>query len=159
VHNLILCGRAKKNWKTADLDLACFYALLDDSAHGNEVYIVANDEGQAADDLSLCKKLVRVNPVLEDFVKIKANIIERKDGNGFIEILPAQDAVGAHGKTYRLLGVDEIHGHKTWDLLEALAPDPTRPDCQQWITSYASLFHKPGVPLYDLMQIGKAGLH
>jgi hypothetical protein len=39
-----------------------------------------------------------------------------------------------------------------------LAPDPTRPDCQQWITSYASLFHRPGAPLFDLLQQAKAGL-
>jgi hypothetical protein len=41
--------------------------------------------------------------------------------------------------------------------LEALQGDPTRRDSLIWITSYASLFHKPGVPLYDLMAIGKAG--
>ena len=35
--------------------------------------------------------------------------------------------------------------------------DPTRPDAQMWITSYASLFHRPGVPLFDLMHAGRAG--
>jgi hypothetical protein len=45
---------------------------------------------------------------------------------------------------------------RTWDVIEAMQPDPYRPDAQQWITSYASLYHKPGVPLFDLMQIGKA---
>lgn len=157
VFSLVLCGRAKKNWKTADLILACLYALMDDSPGGNQVYIVANDEGQAGDDLTLAKKLVRVNPVLDAWLRVKSNIIERTDGNGFIEILPARDAIGAHGKTYRLLGIDEIHGYRNYDLLEALAPDPTRADVQQWITSYASLFHRPGVPLFDLTQSAKAG--
>src|SRR4029434_6467092 len=27
----------------------------------------------------------------------------------------------------------------------------------QWITSYASIFHRPGVPLFDLMAAGKKG--
>jgi len=72
-------------------------------------------------------------------------------------VLPANDVVGSHGKTYRFAAFDEIHGYRTWDLFEALAPDPSRPDCQQWITSYASLYHRPGVPLYDLIQIGRAG--
>ena len=63
----------------------------------------------------------------------------------------------SHGKSRRFLGCDEIHGYRTWDILEAMQPDPYRPDAQQWITSYASLFHRPGVPLFDLMQIGKAG--
>lgn len=158
LHSLILSGRAKKNWKTADLILACLFALMDDSPGGNQVYLVANDEGQAADDLTLAKKLIKANQqLLGDWLTEKRNIIERRDGQGFIEILPAQDAIGAHGKTYRLLAIDEIHGYRNWDLLEALAPDPTRPDTQQWITSYASLFHRPGVPLFDLLQIGRAG--
>ena len=32
-----------------------------------------------------------------------------------------------------------------------------RPDAQLWITSYASIFHRPGVPLIDLCRIGRAG--
>ncbi len=157
-YNLALCGRAKKNWKTADLVLACFYALFSDSPAGSQVYIVANDEDQADDDLELARKLLKANASLDALVSPpKAGLIERRDGDGFIQILPARDAVGQHGKTYRLLAVDEIHGYRNWDLLEALAPDPTRPDTQQWITSYASLFHKPGVPLFDLMHAGKTG--
>jgi hypothetical protein len=72
-------------------------------------------------------------------------------------VLPVQDAIGAHWKTFRMLAVDEIHGYKNWDLLEALAMDPTRPDCQTWITSYASLFHRPGAPLFDMCRAGRAG--
>jgi len=156
VYSLILSGRAKKNWKTVDLVLVCLFALLNDSPGGNQVYLVANDLGQSNDDLALTKKIIRANPFLSDEVKIKTNIIERRDGQGFIEILPAQDAIGQHGKTYRLLGVDEIHGYRNWDLLEAMALDPTRLDAQQWITSYASLFHRPGAPLFDLMRQAKA---
>jgi len=154
--NLGLAGRAKKNDKTLDGMLEATYCLFDESPQGSQVYIVANDEDQAGDDLDLLKKLFRANPKLHALVTIKRNVIERKDGRGFIEVLPANDAAGAHGKTYRLLVCDEIHGWRTWDLLEALALDPTRADAQQWITSYASLFHKPGVPLHDLVAIGKA---
>ncbi len=156
-YNLGLFGRAKKNWKSADLVVAALYACCEDSPGGGQVFLVANDEGQADDDLALVKKLVGANPALKRALVVRSKLVERRDGRGFIKILPAQYAVGEHGKTFRLLGVDEIHGHRTWDLLEALQPDPTRPDCQTWITSYASLFHKPGVPLFDLMQMGKAG--
>jgi hypothetical protein len=156
--NFVLSGRAKKNWKSADLCLAALFALLaNDSPHGNQVYLLANDEGQAGDDLSLVKKLIGVNPVLQPHVRILKGVIERVDGRGFLEVLPAQDAVGAHGKTARFIGWDEIHGYRNHDLMEALQPDPTRLDTQQWATSYASIFHKPGVPLYDLMRIGRAG--
>lgn len=156
-YNLGVFGRAKKNWKSADLAIAAFRAVLDDSPGGNQVYIVANDEGQAGDDLTICKALIKANPRLEDRLLPRKNVIARKDGEGFIEILPAQDAIGQHGKTYRLLAVDEIHGYRSYDLLEALAMDPTRPDAQQWITSYASIYHRPGVPLFDMVQAGRGG--
>ena len=158
--NLALVGRAKKNWKSSDLVLGCLYALITDAVGGNQCYLVANDEDQAADNLSLAKLLIRANEeLLGDIagLMVRKNIIERKDGAGFLEILPARDAVGQHGKTFRLLGIDEAHGYRNWDLLEALAPDPTRLNCQTWITSYATLFHRPGVPLFDLMKIGREG--
>lgn len=159
-YNLVLTGRAKKNWKSADLVLAALAALVaNDSPGGNQCYLLANDEDQAGDDLGLAKKLIRANPgeVLGDRLHVRQKSIERKDGEGFLEILPAQDVLGAHGKTYRFAGFDEIHGYRTWDILEAMALDPTRLDALQWITSYASIYHKPGVPLYDLTLAGKSG--
>jgi hypothetical protein len=157
--NLIVCGRAKKNWKTADLCLAALFALVSDSpaGHDSECYLLANDADQAGDDLSLAKKIIKANPELGAWLTVKRDIIERKDGRGFLEILPSNDVAGAHGKTYRFCGYDEIHGYRNWDVLEAMQPDPHRLDAQQWITSYASLFHRPGVPLFDLTQQGKAG--
>jgi phage terminase large subunit-like protein len=159
-YNLALTGRAKKNWKSADLILAALYRLLAwKSDAGNQCYVLANDEDQAGDDLQIAKKLVAANPVLEESVDVKQKIIERIDGLGFLEILPAGDVIGSHGKTYLFAGFDEIHGYKTWDIFEALALDPSRSDALQWITSYASIYHKPGVPLFDLMALGKKGLH
>jgi len=159
-HNLGLFGRSKKNDKTSDLVSASLFALVGDSpaGHDSECYILANDGDQARDDLSLAKKMVKANPdVLGQWLKVKANSIERRDGRGFLEVLPAGDVVGQHGKSYRFVGYDEIHGYRTWDVLEAMQPDPNRRDAQQWITSYASLFHRPGVPLFDLFMQAKAG--
>lgn len=155
--NLSLSGRGKKNNKSLDLCLAELIAVMEDSASGSQCYLLANDQAQASDDLALLKKLIAANGFLGDWLKVKKNIIERRDGGGFIEVLPAQDVAGSHGKTYRLCGFDEIHGYRTWDLLEAMQFDPTRAESQMWITSYASLFHKPGVPLYDLCAMGRAG--
>src|SRR6266446_554708 len=57
-YNLVLAGRGKKNWKSADLVLAGLFCLLmRRSPQGNSGFIVASDEGQAADDLDLAKKL------------------------------------------------------------------------------------------------------
>ncbi len=157
-YNLVLAGRAKKNWKSADLVLAALYRLVAwKSPGGNQCYILANDEGQAADDLALAKKLLAVNPLLSTELVVQKKILERKDGEGFLEILPAQDVGGTHGKTYLFAGFDEIHGYRTWDLLEAMQLDPTRPDALMWITSYASIYHRPGIPLFDLCKNGWAG--
>jgi hypothetical protein len=156
--NLALCGRAKKNWKTSDLILAGLYRFIAwHSEGGNDGFILANDEGQAADDLSLAKKLIAVNPPLAHEVEVRAKEIGRLDGRGSMKILPARDAVGSHGKTYLFIGFDEIHGYRSHDIFEALAPDPTRPDVLTWITSYAGIRHAPGIPLYDAMQAGKRG--
>lgn len=156
--NLILTGRAKKNWKTADLVFAALFKLLAfDSPGGNQCYLLANDEEQAGDDLELAIKIVRANPPLSDSCTILRKEIVRKDGKGSLLILPAGDVAGAHGKTYLFAGFDEIHGYKTWDILEAMQLDPSRPDATVWITSYASIYHRPGVPLFDLCAKGWAG--
>jgi hypothetical protein len=157
-YNFALNGRAKKNWKTADLCLAALYRFLPwPSDKGNDAFILANDLDQAADDFSLVKRLLDVNPILASEVKVSMNEIERKDGKGRLRILPVRDIAGAHGKTYVFAGFDEIHGYRSHDLFEALAPDPTRTDALIWVTSYAGIRHAPGIPLYDFMKAGKAG--
>jgi phage terminase large subunit-like protein len=154
--NFVLNGRGKKNWKTADLILAALYRwLVWPSGKGNDSFILANDEGQANDDLTLAKKLIAVNPVIAQEVTIGAKSIARKDGRGTLQILPARDIAGQHGKTYIFCGFDEIHAYKSHDLFEALAMDPTRPDAMMWITSYVGIRHAPGIPLYDFMAAGK----
>jgi hypothetical protein len=157
-YSLVLGGRAKKNAKTLDLILAGLYRLLVwPSDHGNDGFILANDEGQAGDDLSLAKKLILANDVLRREVTLSAKAITRCDGNGALQVLPANDVKGSHGKTYLFIGFDEIHSYRSHDLFEALAPDPTRRDTLTWITSYAGIRHAPGVPLYDFMHAGKRG--
>jgi len=150
-----LTGRAKKTFKTSDAMLAAIYKLFAWRAaggKGNQIYIVASDLAQANDDLDLLKKLVRCNPILNDLVILKNNIVELKDGTGFIEILPSRDAQSLHGKTYLFLVVDELHTQKDYKLLEALELDRTRPDAMQWFASYASMYRHKGVPLVDIQR-------
>jgi hypothetical protein len=156
--NLVVSGRGKKNWKSADLILAALFCFIArESAQGNDCWILANDEGQAADDLSLAKKIIAANPDLKAEVQILAKEIRRRDGGGTMRILPAGNAVGQHGKTSLFVGFDEIHGYRDWDLLEALQPDPSRPDALCWITSYDSIWDSDGCPLHDLKEMGKRG--
>ena len=120
-YNMVLSGRAKKNWKSADLILAALYRLLAwPSPLGNDCYLLANDEGQAADDLKLAKKLIAINPILSREVTVKQKEIERRDAKGTLMILPAKDVVGSHGKTYLFIGFDEIHGYRNWDVFEVI---------------------------------------
>ena len=157
-YNFGLWGRGKKNYKTTDLVLVTLYCLLIiESPQGNDCFLLANDADQAADDLTLAKKLIGVNPILEQEVLVKNRIIERRDGNGKLEILPYNDAIGAHGKTYLFVGYDEIHGYRNWDIFEALAPDPTRLDARQLCVTYDSIYNTQGAPLFDLKQMAKKG--
>jgi hypothetical protein len=157
-YSMVLSGRAKKNWKSTDLDLAALFCLIiRRSPLGNDCYIVASDEDQAADDLQLAKRLIAINPVLSKEVEVLAKEIKLLDGSGTLRILPGKDIAGSHGKTGSFVGFDEIHTQRKWDLFEALAPDPTRRDALMWVTSYASIYNVAGAPLHDLMQIGKAG--
>jgi hypothetical protein len=153
--SLVLAGRAKKNAKSLDLILAALFVLLiRRSVQGSDGFILANDADQAADDLSLAKKLIACNPDLAAEVEVLATELRLRDGSASLKILPAKDTIGAHGKSAAFIGYDEIHGYKDWSLMEALQPDPTRPDVLQWVTSYASLFNTAGAPLHDLMAIG-----
>lgn len=155
-YNLVLAGRGKKNWKTADLVMAAlFCVVVRRSVQGSDALILANDEGQAADDLALAKKLVEINPELRAEFEVLHKELRLRDGSGSIRILPARDVSGLHGKTYALVGFDEIHSYKDWAIFEALQPDPTR-KALTWITSYDTLYNVPGVPLYDLKQLGRA---
>lgn len=146
---------AKKNAKTLLLILSEMFTLHVDRPMGRkgcQIYGVASDLDQANDNLSFAKKLYRCNPILADEVSIKANVIELRSGNGFIEILPAQDASGMHGKSYRLMCLDELHTQTSYDVLEGLEMDPTRPDAQQLFGSYSPLLPRPGIPITDILK-------
>jgi hypothetical protein len=155
-YNLVLSGRAKKNWKSSDLVRAGLYCLLmRRSPQGNGGFIVASDEDQAGDDLDLARKLVACNPDLRAEIEPLAKELRLRDGSGGLRILPGKDVHGAHGAAF--VGFDEIHTMRDWNLLEALQPDPTRPDALTWITSYDTIYNVVGVPLFDLKKIGRSG--
>jgi hypothetical protein len=156
--NFVLAGRGKKNWKSADLILAALFCLLvRTSPQGSNCYILANDEGQAGDDLDIAKRLIAANPDLSNYVTVLNKEIKRKDGKGSLTILPGKDVAGSHGKTGAFVGFDEIHAYRNYDLLEALTLDPTRKDALTWVTSYDTVYNTPGIPLHDFKVIGKAG--
>ncbi len=139
-HNMALIGRAKKNWKTADLALGALYRFLAwPSAAGNDCFILANDEEQAGNDL-VTKKIVASNS--RPPARSRSAPRRSTASTAVLQILPARDVAGAHGKTYLFAGFDEIHGYRNHDLFEALAPDPTRPDVLTWTGQYAGIVQR-----------------
>jgi hypothetical protein len=158
-YNFVVCGRSKKNNKTTDLVLSSLYRLLVwNSPAGNDGYILASDEDQAGDDLTLMKKLIYANSSeLAPELEVLNKSIRRRDGRGSLTVLPARDVAGSHGKTFLTVFFDEVHNYKNYDLFEALAPDPSRPDALTWVTSYASVYDQVGCPLHDFQALGRAG--
>jgi hypothetical protein len=106
LYNMILFGTGKKNGKSTNLVLSgLFKLLIPQSTWGNDGFILANDQDQAADDLSLAKKLVAANAdQIGAEVEILSTEIKRRDGRGTLKILPAQNAIGQHGKTACFIG-------------------------------------------------------
>jgi hypothetical protein len=159
LYSMVLAGRGKKNAKSLDLILAALFVLLiRRSVQGSDGFILANDADQARDDLTLAKKLIACNPDLAAEIEPLASELRLRDGSATLKILPAKDVAGAHGKSAAFIGFDEIHGYRDWSLMEALQPDPTRPDALTWVTSYASIYNVAGAPLHDLMAIGKGDI-
>ena len=128
--------------------------LVRESPQGNLCLLLANDESQAGNALDLAKRLVTCNPVLEAELEPLVRELRRRDGRGTLKILPAQDVRGAHGLSAIFTGYDEIHSYKTYDLFEALAPDPHRTNSLTWITTYDLIDGEPGQPLYDFKKMG-----
>src|SRR5258705_489836 len=96
-YTTVVSGRAKKNWKTADLVLAALFVLvIRRSVQGSDGYILANDQDQAADDLDLARKLVAVNPDLRAEGDCLKSELRLRDGTASLRILPAKDVAGAH---------------------------------------------------------------
>src|SRR5438034_213438 len=83
--------------------------LVKESPQSNDGFMLGNDEDQAAQDLSLAKKLVAVNAdEIGGEVDVLSTEIKRRDGGGSLQILPARNAIGQHGKTALFIGFDEI---------------------------------------------------
>ncbi|WP_342711437.1 hypothetical protein AAFG13_06085 [Bradyrhizobium sp. B124] len=156
-YNFVLAGRGKKNSKSLDLILAGLFILIcREDPRGSDALIVANDSDQAGQDLDLAKKLIAANPELADELTVLSEEIRRKDGRGIMRIIPAQNVVGQHGKSAAFVGYDEIHGLRSHELFEALAPDPNR-YCLVWVTSYDTIHDEEGVPMHDFKKIGREG--
>ena len=122
-YNMALHLRSKKNWKSADLILFEFYALMCWKVSGGFIgRLFAFDEQQSKQNLDLLKKIIAANPLLNDALILRQKDVERKDGGGIIENRAGGDYKGTHGGTSDADALDEVHTLSDWRLLEALQP-------------------------------------
>src|SRR6516162_5027282 len=104
LYSMTVCGRAKKNWKSCDLILAALFVLvIRRSVQGSDGFILANDADQAADDLSLAKKLIAANSDLAAEIEVLATELRLRDGSATLKILPAQNVKGQHGRSAAII--------------------------------------------------------
>src|SRR5262249_54965450 len=137
----------KKHWKTTTAMLCGLKVITteENDPRGTQALHVANDEEQGRDGQAVPRALSRANPSTRGSrLTIQRNRIVRADGRAELLVLPAQDTRGMHGRTFRLLTVDEVHGWGDHSVFEALSEDPTRPDVQTGIFSYMPMVEKDG---------------
>jgi hypothetical protein len=153
-YNIYLNAVAKKNGKSTLSASMVMYALLLDDPNP-EVYSAAGDLDQARIIFRATAKAFERSP-LRPFVKIGRDTIERIDGGGFYQAIPA-DASGSHGRNASATFWDELWNQPSYDLWEALTLSPTRKDAFHFITTYAGWIARPGNLLYDLYASGLRG--
>ena len=114
--------------RTSCLPLCTSWRLAWKSAAGNQCYVLANDEDQAGTTFLPFARTGQHEPVLLDALSVKQKMMERKDGNGFLEVLPAGDILGATGRPTYCRRSTNLRGYRTGDILDALPFDAARTD-------------------------------
>jgi hypothetical protein len=154
-YDTYLNGLPKKNGKsTLGSNVGVYGLLLDDP--NPEVYSVAGDKEQASIIFTLTKEVFERSAELRPLVKIRKNVIERVDGNGFYRVL-ASDGSGNHGLNPSCVIWDELWNQRNYDLWEALTHCPARENPFHFIVTYAGYQACAGNLLWDLYSRGIAG--
>jgi hypothetical protein len=104
----------KKNGKsTLVAALALYHLLVTEDAEG---YIAASSRDQAAIILKQARKFIRATPALQRHLGMKQREIVNLGDEGFIRVI-ASDVETADGVIPTLAIVDELHRHKSTDLM------------------------------------------
>lgn len=109
----------RKNGKTTLAGGIAIYLTAADGEEGAQVLAAATTEAQAGFCFQPVKQLAQSAPALKGHVKALAKkIIHQRSGSYFAVISSAADA--QHGGNVHGAIVDELHVHKTADLVEAI---------------------------------------
>jgi phage terminase large subunit-like protein len=143
----------KKNGKsTLSAGVGLWSLFYDDP--NPEVYIVAGDQDQSKIIFKKIVDALRRNNTLYERVNITANLIERKDGRGFLRAV-SSDAPTLHGINPSVVIFDELWNQTSEDLFTAVSLPPTRKNPLMFIITYAG-YDKDSL-LYRLYKDGADG--
>jgi phage terminase large subunit-like protein len=132
-----------------------------------EIIVVASSLDQSKQyAFESARRFSRRDPILEKRIKpydttlvYKEIVVDQRTGGRHTEehivrAIPARDVKSLHGNRATLTVYDEFHAHSNYDLMEALAPAPTRKHPRILYLSYAGLkvHAREGNPLWDLWQ-------
>lgn len=109
----------RKNGKTTLCGGLALYMLAADREYGAQVYAAAVKKDQAAKLFDPVKQIVDQSPRLRKYLKTRQGKILHPQSGSYFKV-EANDPDGLHGANVHASIVDEIHVHKTPDLIDAL---------------------------------------
>lgn len=120
-HGMYLVGRSFVPTHNSTIGSGVgLYLLSADREPGAEVYALAGAKRQARQVFDPARAMVRSGSKdIRDRLLVHRNVIEYRETNGFFEVL-ASDAGLQHGLNVHGAIVDEVHVHKTRDLIDAV---------------------------------------
>lgn len=110
---------ARKNGKSTLLAGAALYMLGLDGEGAPEVYSAATKRDQAKIVFSEARRLARSVPALRKLFDIKENVIFHRPSDGEFRAL-SSDAQTQDGLNPHCTVIDELHAHKTRDLVDVI---------------------------------------
>lgn len=109
----------RKNGKTTTAGGIATYLVAADGEPGAQVYAVASGRDQARFCFDPIKAIAQRSPALRPFVKVLASrIVHEPSGSYFAVVSKVADLL--HGANIHGAIIDELHVHKTPDLVEAV---------------------------------------
>jgi phage terminase large subunit-like protein len=141
----VLSVLGKKNGKSTMCGGAGLHGLLADDEPGAEIYSVATKKDQARQVFDAAREMVRRSPLLLNRLDpLKTAIVDPASASTFKPL--SADTGGADGVNPHVVIVDELHRHKTPDMLNLMAESMgARRQPLLWIITTAG-DDKPGTP-------------
>lgn len=110
---------ARKNGKSTLLGGCSLYALGFDGEGAPEVYSAATKRDQAKIVFAEARRMARSNPALKKIFDVRENIIKHRASDGEFKPL-SSDAQTQDGLNPHFTAVDELHAHKTRDMMDVI---------------------------------------